>query len=107
MLLRRIVPTSVLNIYRCYKLSKHNNENVVGKKNQVVLERLRLRPEPIKLELGAGSCKGQNGWTTIDLFGPECDLNLDLLRPLPFDDDSVAEIYSSHFLVQQQMKCAA
>src|SRR5262249_17605044 len=50
----------------------------------------------VKLELGAGSGKGAIGWVTVDLEG--ADINWDLNAPLPFPDESVTSIYSSHTL---------
>jgi len=49
----------------------------------------------IKLELGAGEKKGENGWTTLD-FNRKVDLTWDLLKGIPFPDNSIDIIYSSH-----------
>jgi predicted SAM-dependent methyltransferase len=51
--------------------------------------------DPIRLELGSGSKKGASGWTTLDL-APGCDLYCDLAKGIPFPDQSVSGIYSSH-----------
>ena len=51
----------------------------------------------INLELGAGPVKGKNGWLTIDV-NEGADLTWDLNLPLPFPDESVCKIYSSHLL---------
>lgn len=51
----------------------------------------------IKIEVGAGKCKGVNGWLTMDIH-KECDLCWDLRRGMPFPDQSISMIYSSHFL---------
>ena len=51
----------------------------------------------IKIEIGSGPVKGRNGWLTIDQTD-EADLNWDLNQPLPFPDNSIAMIYSSHVL---------
>jgi predicted SAM-dependent methyltransferase len=51
----------------------------------------------VKVELGAGPVKGKNGWITIDQCD-EADINWDLNMPLPFPDESVSIIYSSHVL---------
>jgi predicted SAM-dependent methyltransferase len=48
-----------------------------------------------KLNLGCGA-NTKPGWVNVDL-SPEADLRLDLRRPLPFADGSVAVIYSEHF----------
>lgn len=37
------------------------------------------------------------GWTSVDM-NDNCALNLDLTAPLPFPDNSVSMIYSSHVL---------
>jgi predicted SAM-dependent methyltransferase len=54
------------------------------------------KSDPIRLELGAGE-RRLDGWISID-YNPSADLHLDLSRPLPFTDDSVERIYSSHLL---------
>jgi len=54
------------------------------------------RQERVFLELGSGRKSGENGWTTIDLFG--ADISYDLRRGIPLPDDSVDRIYSSHLL---------
>jgi predicted SAM-dependent methyltransferase len=51
---------------------------------------------PIRLELGSGDKKGVNGWTTLDV-APGCDMYCNLARGIPFPDNSVQDIYSSHF----------
>jgi predicted SAM-dependent methyltransferase len=51
----------------------------------------------IKLEIGSGPIKGQNGWLTMDL-SYQSDLCWDLRNALPFPDNSIAVIYSSHVL---------
>jgi predicted SAM-dependent methyltransferase len=51
----------------------------------------------VNLELGAGPLKGENGWVTIDQY-EGADITWDLNMPLPFPDESVAKIYSSHVL---------
>jgi predicted SAM-dependent methyltransferase len=49
----------------------------------------------LKLHLGCGS-KHKSGWINIDLRR-DADLQLDVREALPFDDGSVAIIYSEHF----------
>jgi len=52
----------------------------------------------LRLHLGCGGVH-KPGWVNIDTYSiPPCapDLTLDLRRPLPFADDSCAEIYSEH-----------
>ncbi|HDX8642546.1 MULTISPECIES: class I SAM-dependent methyltransferase [Aeromonas] len=50
----------------------------------------------IKLELGSGTRKGCDGWTTVDLYG--ADINYDLRRGIPLGQSSVDMIYTSHML---------
>jgi predicted SAM-dependent methyltransferase len=52
--------------------------------------------KPISLELGSGSKKGSNGWTTMDVV-PGCDMYCNLAKGIPFPDGTVQNIYSSHF----------
>lgn len=64
--------------------------------SRLFLRKLQNSAYPIKLELGSGSKKGMNGWTTLDI-APGCDLYCNLANGLPFPDNSVKDIYSSHF----------
>jgi predicted SAM-dependent methyltransferase len=50
----------------------------------------------VKLELGSGTKKGTNGWTTVDIG--QADISWDLRRGIPLPNDSVDRIYSSHLL---------
>jgi predicted SAM-dependent methyltransferase len=52
---------------------------------------------PIRLEIGSWSRPELPDWTSID-FSLGADIRHDLTKPLPFPDDSVEEIYSSHVL---------
>lgn len=51
----------------------------------------------IKLELGGGTKPRGEGFRNVDL-DPAADVVHDLRTPLPFPDDSVSEVYSSHCL---------
>jgi predicted SAM-dependent methyltransferase len=55
-----------------------------------------IKKAEIKLELGSGNIKGEDGWTTVDIDG--ADINWDLKRGIPLPNDSVDKIYSSHLL---------
>ena len=50
----------------------------------------------IKIELGSGAKRGKNGWTTVDMGG--ADIYWDLRHGIPFKDETVSSIYSSHLL---------
>lgn len=50
---------------------------------------------PIKLDIGGGNRKGEHGWLTLDT-AEGCDLYWDLIDGIPFPDDSVTSLYSSH-----------
>ncbi|MGE0057175.1 MAG: methyltransferase domain-containing protein [Dehalococcoidia bacterium] len=53
--------------------------------------------KPIRLHLGAGG-RELNGWLNVDLFGSQhkSNLYLDLLKRLPFDDNTVDAIFHEH-----------
>jgi predicted SAM-dependent methyltransferase len=54
-----------------------------------------LKRSEIKLEIGAGRRPGENGWITLDM-NDCCDINWDLSYGIPFPDNSIDIIYSSH-----------
>jgi predicted SAM-dependent methyltransferase len=51
----------------------------------------------VQLEVGSGEKRGENGWLTLDTV-EGCDLYWDLREGLPFPDNSIDTLYSSHFL---------
>jgi len=59
----------------------------VSSENKRVLSKILGSQREIKLELGSGPKKGRDGWTTID-SEEGCDLVLNLIKPLPFPDNS-------------------
>jgi len=56
--------------------------------------RTLIGKERIYLDLGSGTKKGSNGWTTVDIYG--ADISYDLRNGIPLPDDSVDRIYTSH-----------
>jgi predicted SAM-dependent methyltransferase len=50
----------------------------------------------ISVEVGAGNRRGQGEWITIDM-NDTCDIYWDLRKGLPFPNESLKKIYSSHF----------
>jgi len=67
------------------------------RRTQRAVRRLVTKGQKLWIEVGGGSRKGENGWLVLDMLAG-CDLYWDLRRRLPFPDDSVDKIYSSHFL---------
>ncbi|MFM7905504.1 MAG: class I SAM-dependent methyltransferase [Microcystis sp.] len=55
------------------------------------------KQQEIYLEIGSGDKKGSNGWITIDMTR-NCDIYWDLRKGIPFPNESVSKIYSSHFV---------
>jgi len=54
--------------------------------------------QTLRIELGGGS-KPAGGFINCDLVaGPGVDVVIDFNRPLPWNDDTVTEVYSSHCL---------
>lgn len=64
--------------------------------SRIRIKRIIRERKDIFLELGAGDRKGVGGWVTIDITD-NCDIFWDLRKGLPFPDESIAKIYSSHF----------
>ncbi|BBY00462.1 class I SAM-dependent methyltransferase [Mycobacterium seoulense] len=60
------------------------------------VRRLLRERDEISIEVGAGDKKGAGEWVTIDVM-PRCDLFWDLRKGIPFPDNSVKKVYSSHF----------
>ena len=74
------------SVYSFYKhaTSRKKISNILNRENEIFLE------------LGAGNKKGSSGWSTIDMK-KNCDIFWDLRKGIPFPDESVSKIYSSHF----------
>jgi predicted SAM-dependent methyltransferase len=66
---------------------KHSTRTYIG--------HLLKKNVPMRLEIGAGYKKGTNGWITLDM-NKTCDLYWDLRDGIPFPDNSIEAIYSSH-----------
>lgn len=60
---------------------------------------LLMTPSPIRVDLGCGNAK-REGFIGLDYVeGPQVDHVLDLTKDrYPFDDDTVDEVFSAHFL---------
>lgn len=66
-------------------------------KGKIKIRQIIDSNQPILLEIGSGPRKGNNGWITLDLCKGS-DIYWDLSLPLPFPDNSISKIYSSHLL---------
>ncbi len=64
-------------------------------KSKRYIKELLEKDNNICLEIGAE--KKRSGWHTLDR-NPYCDICWDLMKGLPFPDNSVQKIYSSHVL---------
>ena len=88
--LERFVATKFLLVG--YRLIRRRFWQIRG---YVRLAKIRRRKADVWLELGAGTKPGVGNWVTIDING-ECDVYYNLARGIPFADESVMRIYSSH-----------
>lgn len=71
-----------------------DNRRRLGKSRKK-LASLKESGRDISLDLGGGDRRGTNGWLTVDMTH-NCDLYWDLRLGIPFENNSVSRIYSSH-----------
>lgn len=90
-----LAPAVVKDFYRL--VAQARQEKNTALRNMLKVEALLAGKEPVRLEIGAGPDRKLPGWTTADQC-EGCDLIIDLMKPLPFPDNSVDMIYSSHVL---------
>jgi predicted SAM-dependent methyltransferase len=83
------------------KFEKKKYQSQTKKKIAEILKR-----DQIFLEIGAGQKKGTGNWITLDI-NTDCDLFWDLRRGIPFPDNSVHMIYSSHLFEHLSFKKTA
>ncbi len=88
--LKKYLPDTIIKMMRII------DYQIRAIKNKKLIYSLLQSEEQIKLELGAGKRK-MKGWATIDM-NDSCDIFMDLRSPIPFPDNSVDQIYSSHVL---------
>jgi predicted SAM-dependent methyltransferase len=62
---------------------------------EIKIKRILEQRSEIFLELGAGDKKGVGNWVTVDVAG-NSDIQWDLTKGLPFPNETIAKIYSSH-----------
>lgn len=94
-----ILPKDLVDIVLIVKrnITDKRVEKEKCKINQTVIQSLLKSEQPIKVELGSGKRPGMEDWNSIDL-GSDSDIQIDLSLPLPFPDNCVTKIYSSHLL---------
>jgi predicted SAM-dependent methyltransferase len=90
-----ILAQEILRVKTTIRLRRREESR--RKESLKYIKRLLNQKRMIFLEIGAGDKKGGNGWVTLDLT-KRCDLYWDLNMGLPFPDNSVHKIYSSHVL---------
>lgn len=74
-----------------HQLSQRNVRRILKKRSEIFVE------------LGAGDKKGEGGWVTIDI-SKHCDIFWDLRKGLPFPDESIKTMYSSHLFEHLSFK---
>jgi predicted SAM-dependent methyltransferase len=96
---KRVLPSQLRELCVFYLAQQKKSRKIlqIEEKNRKKINSLLSSTLPIKLEFGAEKNRGLDGWTYVDVNG-DCDLTLDLTHSLPFPNDSVGIIYSSHTL---------
>ena len=88
-------PIMLNNIRGIYYFFKHQE-------SKMRIRSLLRKKQELWLEVGSGD-KGENGWITVDITN-NCDIFWDLSQGLPFPNESISKIYSSHFLEHLSFK---
>ncbi|ACF14965.1 conserved hypothetical protein [Chloroherpeton thalassium ATCC 35110] len=89
------LPKDLMNGIKNYKVKKTENLKIQSSLDKI--QKLIQQKEFLNLEIGSGPKKGSNGWITADMWDG-ADLYLNLLEPIPFPDNTIHKIYSSHLL---------
>lgn len=95
----------LLRLNKSFVVRERNIKETERKAHQRVKEVLATG-DVTNLEIGAGDKKGSNGWITLDMYAG-CDLQWDLRNGIPFPDNSVSQIYSSHLFEHLTFKESA
>jgi predicted SAM-dependent methyltransferase len=80
----------------------HFKDEIAKRKAKHKVRYLLRTQKEILLELGAGSTV-RDGWITIDTV-ESCDIVWDLRNGIPFPDESISQLYSSHFFEHLSFK---
>jgi predicted SAM-dependent methyltransferase len=75
------------------KIFKLINAELLNHRKKQINKQIKTSPF-VQIEIGSGEKIGENGWLTLDFIGT--DINWDLRNGMPFDNDTIDEIYSSH-----------
>jgi predicted SAM-dependent methyltransferase len=75
------------------KIFKLINAELLNHRKKQINKQIKTSPF-VKIEIGSGEKIGENGWLTLDFIGT--DINWDLRNGMPFENDTIDEIYSSH-----------
>jgi len=67
------------------------------------IKNLLNKQEDCYLEIGSGDRKGENGWITLDVTR-NCDIYWDLRKGIPFPNESINKIHSSHLFEHLSFK---
>jgi predicted SAM-dependent methyltransferase len=94
-LTRPALLAGLLGAYRGFRMTWGDERRL--RSTQRVVRGLVAKGEKLWIEVAGGARKGENGWLILDMLRG-CDLYWDFRRRLPFPDDSVQKVYSSHFL---------
>jgi predicted SAM-dependent methyltransferase len=93
--MKQLLPATALGVWR--KFYWWNAKRMRPGRTTRTVRQLLASGRPIRLEIGSWSRPELPEWTSID-FSIGADIRHDLTKPLPFPDNSVEEIYSSHVL---------
>lgn len=95
--------TKIYNVFRLaasllpVKVRRHMRNEICCAITRLRVSNIYKRYRNIYLEIGSGPKAGTNGWLTLDV-NFDADIYWDLNKKLPFIDNSVSMIYSSHVL---------
>jgi len=85
----------ILSLWRIYYWK--SKARIPRGRNLKVVREIVEKGLPIKLELGSARRPGRDDWIFSDIGGGG-DIQLDFTEPIPFPDNTVDCIYSSHIL---------
>jgi predicted SAM-dependent methyltransferase len=79
------------------RVAKSTATAVKYRRSRQKIRRLLRDRSDLCVEVGAGNKAGVGSWITVDVTR-NCDVFWDLRKSLPFPNQSISRIYSSHFL---------